>query len=169
MYSMYLLSWQVSQQSPARKELVTTCILVWAERSGTFIPWGASGNLFIYYLFFPTRTRWRLPDQKKKLDSNFGWLALSCWSVGCWTSFAVRVSCVQAQYSRLSARKASVAKCLAGTPAGISPCGGLLGKEARVLYTSLAWMDRTPPGLRELKALCQGAPWCSVHSCQGRV
>jgi len=37
------------------------------------------------------------------------------------------------------------------------------------IYPSLAGMDRTPPGLRELKALCQGAPWCSVHSCQGRV
>jgi len=37
------------------------------------------------------------------------------------------------------------------------------------IYMSLGWMDRTPPWLRELKALCQGAPWCSVHSCQGRV
>jgi len=52
----------------------------------------------------------------------------------------VRVSCVQAQYSRLSARKASVAKCLAGTPAGISPCGGLLDKEARVMYSAAAGM-----------------------------
>ena len=24
-------------------------------------------------------------------------------------------------------------------------------------------------GLWELKALCQGAPWCSVHPCQGRL